>query len=48
VVDKLPMSGPGKVDRSALIRQDREAAAFKHIQAPGACSLHDAKLRRQG
>jgi fatty-acyl-CoA synthase len=33
VVDSLPMTGSGKIDRAAVIRQDREAAGLQHIQA---------------
>jgi fatty-acyl-CoA synthase len=33
VVDTLPMTGSGKIDRAAVIRQDREAAGLQHIQA---------------
>lgn len=33
VVDELPMTGSGKVDRQAVIRQDRDAANIAHIQA---------------
>jgi fatty-acyl-CoA synthase len=33
VVDQMPMTGSGKPDRAAIIRQDREAANLEHIQA---------------
>jgi fatty-acyl-CoA synthase len=33
VVDELPMTGSGKVDRPALIRRDQDAAKMAHIQA---------------